>query len=231
MKNKMSMMMLGACALVLALAPAATADVMILECEDYRAGSNAVGGVDSDYTVYSYYDTTVGSEWDNDYANRTADGSDVDFGFARSTDGDGAGTASQRAVCYIAAGEWFYMSGAVGTPWDTNPTFSETSYYNVTARVASSQNDKTFKIYVGGTEVVTIAVPNTGTTASSGYYTVNAVITGSQIAAGEQTVKFYTETGGFNIDWVSFEVIPEPATISLFGLAMGGTLLLRRIRM
>ena len=62
------MMALLVCAGLLAFAPAATAGAMILQCENYRDGSNAPGGTDTDYIAYSYYDTTPGSQSDVDCA-------------------------------------------------------------------------------------------------------------------------------------------------------------------
>ncbi|MEA2068307.1 MAG: carbohydrate-binding protein [Verrucomicrobiota bacterium] len=195
----------------MALIPVATS-AMTLQCEDYRAGSNAPGGADTDYTTCSYYDTTAGSESSVDYAGRNADGDDIDFGGL--ADGN-------RAVSYIAAGEWFYMSGNTASRWDSNPTFPKRDRYRITARVASANDAKYFKIYIDGTLEATVPVPNTGGTGRANYQLTSSVITTNVIAAGLHSVKFDAGPGGYNIDRISFEAISEPTTASLLGAEIG----------
>jgi len=213
-KNKIGLgiMTLGACALISILTPVATAaNIMTLQCEDYRDGANAPGGTDTDYTVYSYYDTTAGSQSGLDYAGRNAAGDDVDFAFAGNDS-----TPNKRALGYVAFNEWFYMSGDTNSPWSTDPVFSQTATYRITARIASGNTavEKYFKIYIDGVLEATVPVQYTGGTGGDDFELTTTVTTTNIISAGSHKVKFHAGSGNYNIDWVSFEAIP-PAVMTL----------------
>ena len=208
-KNTFSLgMMMGTCALILSLSPAATAaNIMTLQCEDYRDGANAPGGVDTDYTTYSYYDTTAGSESGINYAGRNDAGDDVDF----------AGLPNgARAVGNVAYNEWFYMSGNTNSPWSSDPVFSQTAAYRITARIASGNTavEKYFRIYIDGVLEATVPVQYTGGTGGGDFELTTTVTTTNIISAGSHKVKFHAGSGNYNVDWVSFEAIP-PAVMTL----------------
>jgi endoglucanase Acf2 len=93
-------------------------------------------------------------------------------------------------VGWIEAGDW--MEYKVNSP--TAKT------YTLQARVSSLYAGTSFQIRnSAGTTLSTINVPNTG-----GWQTWQTVSTTITLPAGNQTLRFYAVTNGFNINWLNF---------------------------
>ena len=117
-------------------------------------------------------------------------------------------------------------------PWDSNPVFPETAKYNVRARYCSGNNEvvKHFQIFIDGVMEVDVPIEYTGGWTYDPYAEITIdVTTANEITAGEHVVKFYAAHGNYNIDWIEFEAIPEPATISLLASGVGILFLRRRM--
>jgi endoglucanase len=92
-------------------------------------------------------------------------------------------------IGWIAAGEWLKYTVNV----------SASGKYDFKVRVASINTGKTFHIEMNGTNVTgAIAVPNTG-----GWQTWQTVtVSGVSLTSGNQYMRIYFETDGFNINFV-----------------------------
>nr|MBA2452327.1 carbohydrate-binding protein [Chloroflexia bacterium] len=131
---------------------------------------------------FGHFDTTagnIGGAYRND---------DVDI----QTTGDTAGTHN---VGWIDAGEWLAYDVIADT--DGNYTF--------TARVASPNSGKTFRIEIDGTNLTgSIAVPNTG-----GWQKwANVTVGPFPITAGSHTLRIVMETNGFNLNYLDVSIAP-----------------------
>jgi hypothetical protein len=89
---------------------------------------------------------------------------------------------------------------------DYNVTVATAGSYTVSFRVASTTSGKNLQLRQGSTTLSTVTIPNTGGWQS--WTTVTATVT---LAAGAQTLRLTTTTGGFNINWVQYE-LPAPVT-------------------
>ncbi|MBP7936379.1 MAG: carbohydrate-binding protein [Phycisphaerae bacterium] len=164
-----------ALAAILALAQGASADLVRLQSEDYRAGGPGVGYVDSDAG--------------NNGGQYRAD--DVDI--------EGASEGGYN-VGWTNAGEWQILTTDPGT-WQTNPVFEGSSYYIVRSRLAGYGG--TYRIDVDGSPVTNVmSAPNTDGWQT---WTTQTTLTTAPIATGSREVKFNVDSSGFNVDWIEFE--------------------------
>lgn len=74
--------------------------------------------------------------------------------------------------------------------------------YAVNARVASPNSGTSFKLQSGGTDLGTIAVPNTG-----GWQNWTSASTNVTLSAGVQTLRVYISAGGLNINKIDFTTV------------------------
>ncbi len=123
---------------------------------------------------------------DNDVANqggqyRTGEGVDIE------NTGDTGGGVN---VGWTNGGEWMKYTVRVTTA----------GTYSIDFRVASPNTGSVFHLEVDGTNVTgTMTIPNTG-----GWQTWTTVTkTGVALSAGQHVLRFYEESGGFNLNWLS----------------------------
>jgi hypothetical protein len=174
--------------------PLASADVVHLEAEDYKAGGEGVGFHDDD-------------EGNNGGEYRTNPGDDVDIQIATE---DGVEVGFD--VGWTVAGEWFKMTTDPGT-WQTDPTFEGGDYY-VKYRVASDPGGAAWHLEIdSGAAVADGAIGSTGgwqvwTTTAAGYGNPWAQGGGEatpvSIPAGSHEVKFVYDAPDANLSWVEF---------------------------
>ncbi len=129
----------------------------------------------------------------------------------RTTDGvDIEGTADTGGgfnIGFTGGGEWL--------EYTVNVTTAGT--YTFQARLATDATGNTFHVEVDGYNISgSITVPNSG-----GWQTWQTVsFTTSTISSGQHVIRFYEETGGYNINYINFialataPVISSPATAS-----------------
>jgi len=117
-------------------------------------------------------------------------------------------TGGGQNVGWIDAGDW--MDYKVNSP--TART------YTLQARVSSIYAGTSFQIRnSGGTTLATVTVPNTG-----GWQTWQTVTTNVTLPAGNQILRFYAVTNGFNINWLTFSnsgariMAPETDGLSVY---------------
>ncbi|RKP57243.1 carbohydrate-binding protein [Cohnella endophytica] len=91
-------------------------------------------------------------------------------------------------VAYIDAGDW--MDYAVNIP--------TAGAYNVDFRVSSPYAGTQLQLRSGATTLATVTVPNTG-----GYQTWQTVTANVNLAAGNQTLRVYAVTNGWNFNWMN----------------------------
>jgi hypothetical protein len=135
-----------------------------------------------DFDDGAYWDSTAGN------LGGAYRATDVDLQAASDTGGG-------YNVGWIAAGEW--LEYTIDVP--------ATGYYDVSARVASPNTGKTFRILIEGTDVTgSLTVPNTGS------YQKWQTVTRPRIhlAAGPRRLRAVAITGGFNLNWMSLTVSP-----------------------
>ncbi len=112
----------------------------------------------------------------------------------RTTEGVDVETTSDTGggynVGWTNAGEWMKYTVNVSTA----------GAYNIDFRVASPNTGSVFHLEVDGTNVTgTMTVPNTG-----GWQTYQTITrTGVSLSAGQHVLRFYEESGGFNLNWLS----------------------------
>ena len=132
---------------------------------------------------------------DEDAVNRGGssfrDGEAVDV-FASSNAGGG------QAIGWIDDGEFLEFTVDV----------AQSGTYAVSARVATPQSGRDFRVEAGGASAA-VAVPNTGG------WSAWQVAQGGELAlpAGEQVVRFALTDGPFNLDWVEFALTDSPVTL------------------
>jgi hypothetical protein len=95
-------------------------------------------------------------------------------------------------VGWIDANDWIDYSVNVATAGS----------YTVNFRVASTTSGKTLQLRRGSTTLATVSVPNTGGWQS--WTTASATVS---LAAGAQTLRLTTTTGGFNINWIQYTTV------------------------
>ncbi|HVD97714.1 MAG TPA: carbohydrate-binding protein [Cytophagaceae bacterium] len=142
---------------------------------------------------------------DNDAINsggqqRTTQGVDVENA------GDATGTYD---VGFTNPGEWM--------KYTVNVTTAGT--YTLQARVASPGTGNSFHVELDGTTIGTIAIPTT--TGWQTYQTVS--VTTPSLSAGQHVLRIYEETGGFNINYITFAAIAPAPVISSAATATGTT--------
>lgn len=139
----------------------------------------------------AYHDTTTNN---NGGQYRTTEGVDIEA----CTDSGGG-----YDVSYTAAGEWmqYIVNATAAGP------------YTVSFRVASANNGASFHLEnQSGTNLTgAVSVPNTG-----GWQTWASVTKTITLPAGQQTLKLVEDTGGFNLNYMTF-------TANYAGLPYGGT--------
>ena len=105
-------------------------------------------------------------------------------------------------------------SGGHGVGWIDDGEYLEftvdvaqSGLYAVSARVATPQTGRDFRVEAGGASAA-VAVPNTG-----GWTAWQTAQGGNlSLAAGEQVVRLALADGPFNLDWVAFALTDAPAT-------------------
>ncbi|MCX5684069.1 MAG: DUF5010 C-terminal domain-containing protein [Planctomycetota bacterium] len=107
-------------------------------------------------------------------------------------------------VGWTNGGEWLILTTNPGV-WTTSPTFAGGTYY-AAFRVASGAGGGRYRVEVDGkigkSDVGSTGGWDTWTTTYSG---------GMPISAGQHTVKFVADTGGFNVNYVELsQVAPTP---------------------
>ena len=131
-------------------------------------------------------DFNEGAYWDSTAGNRGNAYRATDVDIEPASDAGGGFN-----IGWVAAGEWQEYTIHVAAA----------GYYDFSARVASPNSGRTFRILVNGTDVSgTLNVPNTG-----GYQTWQTV-TRSRIylAAGTHRLRSVAIDGAFNLNWMSF---------------------------
>lgn len=110
---------------------------------------------------------------------------------------DSGGTLS---VGYIAGGEWLQ--------YDVEIQWAGT--YNVEARVAAAGSGGTFRLEVDGVDVTgTMSAPYTG-----GWFTWATIAkAGVHLPAGSHTLRFYSYSQGYNLNWFRFISTTVPPAI------------------
>ncbi|RYZ15275.1 MAG: carbohydrate-binding protein, partial [Sphingobacteriales bacterium] len=101
-----------------------------------------------------------------------------------------------KGVGYIEANDWMNYSVSVPTAGS----------YKLNFRVAGPGGKFQVK-NAAGTVLATVTVPNTG-----GYYTYTTVSVDAPLVAGQQTIRLFALTSGYNINW--FEVSGGPAVVA-----------------
>ena len=158
----------------------------------------------------AYHDTTSGNQGPSTFRD-----DDVDLEARDRTAYPGAFT-----VGYIETGEWleYSVNAAPGV-------------YDITARVASPFSGQSFTVWLDGTQIATVAVPNTGDWGAFEPVTVSDIA----IAGGDNVILKLvfdcpgTEWNrGLNINWIEFAKetdppTPDPATWASVLQANGST--------
>jgi hypothetical protein len=143
---------------------------------------------------------------DNDAVNsggqyRTSDGVDVET----TTDAGGG-----YDVGYTNAGEWMKYTVNVTTA----------GAYTLQARVASTTAGNSIHVELDGVNISgSIVIPNTG-----GWQTYQTVsVTTPSITSGQHILRIYEETGGFNLNYISFVAVAGAPVVSSAATATGAT--------
>jgi beta-galactosidase len=138
----------------------------------------------------TYHDTTPANTGG---AYRTNDAVDIE----RCAD-----TGYGYNVTAIAAEEWMNYTVRVASG----------GYYDAQFRLASTNSGKTLRLRFDGANLAgTIAVPNTG--GKQVWQTVT--VTNVLLSAGQHVLRVETDTGGFNLNWLSFAFKPAPGAFAL----------------
>jgi Cu/Ag efflux protein CusF len=129
----------------------------------------------------------------------------VNLGGQYRTDGVGVESTSDAGggydVGFTAGGQWLKYTVNVTT----------TGVYTLQVRVASPGTGNSLHIEFDGVNISgSITVPNTGNWQT--FQTVS--VTTPILSSGQHIVRIYEETGGFNINWIAFAVIPAPIVSS-----------------
>jgi hypothetical protein len=99
-------------------------------------------------------------------------------------------TGGGQNVGYIDANDWM----------DYSVNVASAGSYTVNFRVASANAGGTMQLRnSSGTVLCTANIPGTG-----GWQTWSTVSTTATLAAGNQTLRLFAQTGGYNINWVQF---------------------------
>ncbi|MFB9275627.1 beta-1,3-glucanase family protein [Cohnella cellulosilytica] len=98
-----------------------------------------------------------------------------------------ASTEGGQNVAYIDAGDW--MDYAVNIP--------SSGKYNVSFRVSSPYAGTKLELRSGTTTLAAATVPNTG-----GWQSWQTVATTANLTAGNQTLRVYAVTNGWNLNWL-----------------------------
>jgi hypothetical protein len=102
-------------------------------------------------------------------------------------------------VAYIDAGDWM----------DYPVNIAAAGTYTAKFRVASPQNNVQLQIKnSGGSVLATLNVPNT-----NGWQTWQTVDTTLSLSAGQQTLRVYATTGGWNFNWWALLPASNPAPV------------------
>jgi hypothetical protein len=102
-------------------------------------------------------------------------------------------------VGWTGAGEWLKYTVNVTT----------TGVYSLQVRVASPNSGKGLHAEIDGTTIATVSVPNT-----TGWQTYQTVtVTTTSIAAGTHSLRIYMDTDGFNLNYVTFAPVADPAGV------------------
>ena len=130
----------------------------------------------------------------------------------RTTEGVDVETCSDAGggydVGYTAAGEWEKYTVNVNTA----------GVYTMQARVASTTAGNSLHVEIDGVTIGTIAVPNTG-----GFQTWQTVsVTTPSLTLGQHIMRIYMETGGFNLNYVTF-VLPTTIPVVTSANTASGT--------
>ena len=88
-------------------------------------------------------------------------------------------------------------------------TVAETARYTIGAVAASPNNNSTIRFKLDGNDITgSVVIPNTG-----GWQTYKTIQTkGVNIEAGTHILQLFEETGGFNLDKITFEKEPQVVT-------------------
>ncbi len=111
-------------------------------------------------------------------------------------------------VGWIDAGDWM----------DYSVNVQATSSYTVEFRVAGIANTQ-FQLLNGSTVLATVTVPNTGGYQAWTTVTVNNI----SLPAGNQTLRVYAVTNGWNINWFSFSLGGSGTPVPSGNLALNKT--------
>ena len=135
-----------------------------------------------------------------------------DGGQYRTTEGVDVETCSDTGggydVGYTAAGEWEKYTVNVNTA----------GVYTMQARVASTTAGNSLHVEIDGVTIGTIAVPNTGNFQT--FQTVS--VTTPALTTGQHIMRIYMETGGFNLNYVTF-LLPTAVPVITSAATASGT--------
>jgi alpha-L-fucosidase 2 len=95
-------------------------------------------------------------------------------------------------VGYIDTNDW--MEYAVN--------IANTGQYKASFRLGSINSTGLIYVYVDGVKIAQLNVPNT-----TGWQTYSSTVVNLSLSAGKHFIKLFAATGGFNINWVSYESI------------------------
>ena len=94
-------------------------------------------------------------------------------------------------------------------------TVSSAGSYNIAFRVASPHTGKQLQVQSGASTLATVDIPNTG-----GWLAWQTVTTYNiTLAAGTQTLRVYSNTGGWNLNWL--ELAPSITTLNSANIDIG----------
>jgi PKD repeat protein len=133
---------------------------------------------------------------DNDAANNGAQ-QRMNQGVDVENTGDNLGGTYN--VGHTNTGEWMRYTVTVQT----------TGVYTLQARVASPGTGNRFRVELDGSPIATINIPNT--TAWQTYQTVS--VNTPSITAGSHVLRIYEETGGFNLNYITFISTTQSAPV------------------
>lgn len=173
--------------------PLAPVSVTVLDITPHDSAHQVPGSIQAeDFDEGAYWDSTTGN---SGHAYRATD---VDIEWT--TDSGGGFN-----VGWIAAGEWLEYTIHV----------SATGLYDLSARVASPYEGRSFRVLVDGTDATgSVTVPRTG--AWQSWQTVTRPFV--HLSAGSHRLRFVAITSGFNLNWISLSpsaavAHPVPGTI------------------
>ena len=154
----------------------------MIHCSDYDFGNVNVAYFDTDYQKVS--GPTSGEQWNIGWKYRN-DGVDIEL----SADADGA----EYNVGWIATGEWLKFTVLV----------DESGQYDIDFRVASPNNNGKLRLLMDNQPLTNaVSIPNTGGWKNWHTITVSNV----SIPDGEHSLKLLFLEGGFNINFIRFNL-------------------------